>query len=108
MPCTGSTALTALLVFGLQSDALADTNNRTGRHDLLVQRPTRASVPAVSAKDWGRCWTSPTHRSPANSVAHGRHIDSPSSPQIGCIPSGPDTSSLLAKSPALLSATAVR
>ncbi|MGY8705552.1 hypothetical protein RAD16_07380 [Bradyrhizobium sp. 18BD] len=39
MPGTASTALIALLVFGFSSVALADTNNRTGHHDLFVRRP---------------------------------------------------------------------
>ena len=39
MPCTGSTALIALLVLGVQSVVLADTNNRTGHHGLFPQRP---------------------------------------------------------------------
>lgn len=38
MPGTAPTALIALLVFGLPSVVLADTNIRTGHHDSFVQR----------------------------------------------------------------------
>jgi uncharacterized protein YlzI (FlbEa/FlbD family) len=49
MPCTASTALIALLVFGFPSVVLADTNNWTGRHGLFVQRP-------MSTMFNGRTW----------------------------------------------------
>ncbi|MCP3475111.1 hypothetical protein NLM33_32835 [Bradyrhizobium sp. CCGUVB1N3] len=49
MPRTVSAALIALLVFGLQSVVLADTDHRTGRHGLFVQRP-------MSTMFDGRTW----------------------------------------------------
>ena len=44
MPGTASTALIALLVFGVPSVVLADTNNRTSHHDLFVQRPMSSTM----------------------------------------------------------------
>jgi hypothetical protein len=39
MPRKGTTGLAALLVFGTASVVLANTNNRTGYHGLVAQRP---------------------------------------------------------------------
>jgi len=44
MPGTASTALIALLVFGVPSVVSADTNNRTSHHDLFVQRPMSSTM----------------------------------------------------------------
>jgi uncharacterized protein YlzI (FlbEa/FlbD family) len=44
MPGTASTALIALLVFGVPSVVLAETNNRTSHHDLFVQRPMSSTM----------------------------------------------------------------
>jgi uncharacterized protein YlzI (FlbEa/FlbD family) len=49
MPCTASTTLIAILVFGFPSVVLADTNSRTGHHGLFVQRP-------MSTMFNGRTW----------------------------------------------------
>jgi uncharacterized protein YlzI (FlbEa/FlbD family) len=73
MPCTGSTALIALLVFGLQSDVVADTNNRTGRHDLLVQRPMSTMVN-------GRAWAVNDAAKPFNTAEKGSLAASPLAP----------------------------
>ena len=45
-----ATALIVILVFDFPSVVLADTNNRTGHHDLLVQR-------LMSMMFNGRTWT---------------------------------------------------
>ena len=72
MPGTASTALIALLVFGVPSVVLAETNNRTSHHDLFVQRPmsstmfngrTRAVNDTAKPFNAGRRGRSPRHRS---------------------------------------------
>lgn len=65
MPCTASTALIALLVFGFPSVVLADTNNWTGRHGLFVQRP-------MSTMFNGRTWAVNDAAKPFNTEEKGR------------------------------------
>jgi uncharacterized protein YlzI (FlbEa/FlbD family) len=64
VPCTASTALIALLVFGFPSVVLADTNNRTGHHGLFVQRP-------MSTMFNGRTWAVNDAAKPFNAEEKG-------------------------------------
>jgi uncharacterized protein YlzI (FlbEa/FlbD family) len=70
MPCTATTALIALLVFGLPSVVLADTNNRTGHHGLFVQRP-------MSTMFNGRTWAVNDAAKPFNAEEKGSFAASP-------------------------------
>ena len=70
MPCTASTALIALLVFGFPSVVLADTNNRTGHHGLFVQRP-------MSTMFNGRTWAVNEAARPVNAEEKGSFAASP-------------------------------
>lgn len=70
MPCTASTALIALLVFGFPSVVLADTNNWTGRHGLFVQRP-------MSTMFNGRTWAVNDAAKPFNAEEKGSFAASP-------------------------------
>jgi hypothetical protein len=70
MPCTGSVALIALLVFGFQSFVLADTNNRTGHPGLFVQRP-------MSTMFNGRTWAVNDAAKPFNAEEKGSFAASP-------------------------------
>jgi hypothetical protein len=64
MPCTATTALIALLVFGFPSVVLADTNNRTGHPGLFVQRP-------MSTMFNGRTWAVNDAAKPFNAEEKG-------------------------------------
>ena len=70
MPCTATTALIALLVFGFPSVVLAETNNRTGHHGLLVQRP-------MSTAFNGRTWAVNDAAKPFNAEEKGSFAASP-------------------------------
>jgi hypothetical protein len=69
MPGT-ATALIALLVFGFPSVVFADTNNRTGHHDLFVQRP-------MSTMFNGRTWAVNDAAKPFNVEGKGSFAASP-------------------------------
>lgn len=70
MRCTGSAALIAPLIFGVQSLVLADTNNRTGHHGLFVQR-------SMSTMLNGRTWAVNDAAKPFNAEKKGSFAASP-------------------------------
>ena len=70
MPCRGSTALIALLVFGFQSVVLAATNKLTSCHGLFVQRP-------MSTMFNGRNWAVSDAAKPFNAEEKGSFAASP-------------------------------
>jgi hypothetical protein len=70
MPCTGSTALITLLVFGFQAVVSADTNNRTGHHGLFVQFP-------ISMMFNGRTWAVNDAAKPFDAEEKGAFAASP-------------------------------
>ena len=68
-----ATALIVLLVFDFPSVVLADTNNRTGHHDLLVQR-------TMSMMFNGRTWAVNDAAKPFNVEGKGSFAASPLMP----------------------------
>ena len=68
-----ATALIVLLVFDFPSVVLADANNRTGHHDLLVQRP-------MSMMFNGRTWAVNDAAKPFNVEGKGSFAASPLMP----------------------------
>lgn len=70
-----ATALIVLLVFDFPSVVLADTNNRTGHHDLLVQRP-------MSMMFNGRTWAVNDAAKPFNVEGKGSFAASPLMPSV--------------------------